>query len=70
VVAAPVVHQLRGPATGQHGSAGVLGVDQILGRSGLADVREPVVQALAVRAAQVVVGSGDVTVERDRHREH
>ena len=75
VVTAPVIHELGGPPSrDDRPCRGPQLVHQLGHQPGLLDRlpgrSEPVVQPVVILAAEVVVGIGDVPVERHRHEQH
>ena len=74
VISAPVIHELGGPPSGEDRTRRVPFVLELPGRpgrtAGLPVRVGPLVQPLAILAAEEIVGVGDVPVEGHRHVEH
>ena len=67
MITAPVIYELGCPPTHEDRAGRVVFVDQLSGRPGrpvgLPVLGEPIVQPVAILAAEVIVGVGDVPVE-------
>ena len=66
MITAPVIHELGSPPSREDRPGRVQFVDQLFGRPGRLDPlparSEPIVQSVAIVAAEEIVGVGDVAV--------